>query len=167
MPLRAPHAALWKVPADEGQYALPPGSGDVDITPATGHPAAGNPNNPAPRRVDPAASHPHIPSSVPPIVARDPNPSGMQRWSWPFNNNGWWWACMNDDLRICRKHAKSNPAHGDQDAFFHSHKASNKSETFEKHIRISPSCATTERKRAFSDRGANYRCQSCTAARPT
>jgi hypothetical protein len=39
---------------------------------------------------------------------------------------------MDNDLCVCCKRGKSNPAYCDQDAFFHSHKASDKSGTFEK-----------------------------------
>jgi hypothetical protein len=39
---------------------------------------------------------------------------------------------MDNDLRACCERGQSNPAHCDQDVFFHSHKASDNSGMFEK-----------------------------------
>jgi hypothetical protein len=126
----------WDLPSRLIQYALAPGSGDVDIAAPARHPAAGNPHSSPSRRVDPAATHPHISASVPSIVPGNPNPSRMQRWSRPFNDNRRWWARMDNDLCICCAQAQTNPTNYDEDTFFHAHEVSDVSGTLRKSYTI-------------------------------
>jgi hypothetical protein len=92
------------------QHRLTPGSGDEYIAPGASNPAAGNPHSTPPWRIDPASGHPDIPASIPSVVPRHPNPSGMQRWPLTFNNNGWRRPCMNNDLCVCCACGQCNSA---------------------------------------------------------
>ena len=58
-------------------FALTPISVDIDIAPAARNPATGNPDSARPRWVGPVSRYPDIPTPVPAVVSRHPDPSRM------------------------------------------------------------------------------------------
>ncbi len=110
------------ISADDAVCSLAPIPGDVDVASAARNPPARNPHNPSPRRVHPASRDPDVPRPTPAIVSGHQHPPRMQRWSWPFNDNGRRGTGVNDDLCACCACGQCKPAHCYQNALFQAHK---------------------------------------------
>ena len=72
----------------------------------------------------PTSTHPDIPSPVPSVVPRDPDPASMQRRSRALDHHRRRRTAANDNLSVCRARTQHDPAYSDEQAFLHSHATS-------------------------------------------
>jgi hypothetical protein len=100
---------------------LTPVSGYPDVAPAAGNPSPGNPDRARPRRLGPVSTYPDIPSPVPSVISRNPDPACMQRRSRALDNYCRRGTSANNDLRRGRTYAQANPAYYDEQPLSDSH----------------------------------------------